>query len=428
VQQLLSQLHQLATRLQQQCRARELANIIWACGRLPDIQTYELLLPVFLQPGNLQQADPQAVSNVLLAAEALQLQPTDQQLQLLLRRFLRVLPQAKPQEVSNTLWAVASLQLRVPPQQLQQMQQHFVKVLPRAKPQEVSNTLLACGKLRYSPQQLLSALDQDPEQLHTLVAASTEQGLANMAWACGQLGHKGRLLPGVLLQQAVKLQAGTPGSLTSQGRINPCWAAAVLDLQQCVPQVLQLVGVTGRSWGNMAAEDLRQLYQVHLWLMDSQLPAPNQGLSDVLSQQQLQLCKEEWEQPLVATTSQQQVSDLQRSVFAVVQQLPVGTWQQQPQLEQRSNDEAFSIDITAKTAAGVELAIEVDGPSHFIQPGNTPGGPTQFRNRALAARGYVVVSIPHWEWQALQDAEQQYLLDKLQPALQLVPSKQPQKQ
>jgi hypothetical protein len=124
------------------------------------------------------------------------------------------------------------------------------------------------------------------------------------------------------------------------------------------------------------------------------------------------------------------VTDLQQSVFAEVQRLPAGTWQQQPQLEQRSKDRAFSIDITATTAAGVELAIEVDGPTHFIHPGNTLEGGTLFRNRALAARGYVVVSIPYWEWNALRGAEkkQQYLLDKLQPALQLVPSKHPQKQ
>jgi hypothetical protein len=107
-------------------------------------------------------------------------------------------------------------------------------------------------------------------------------------------------------------------------------------------------------------------------------------------------------------------------VFAAVQLLPAGMWQQQPQLEQPSKDGAFSVDITATTAAGVQLAIEVDGPSHFIQPGNTLTGVTLFRNRALAARGYVVVIIPHWEWDALQDAEQkqQYLLAKLQPALQ----------
>mgnify|MGYP001807604013 CR=1 FL=1 len=426
VQQLLSQLHQLATQLQQQCGPRELANIMWACGRLHDAGTFIGLLPVFLQPSKLQQAKPQEVSNVLLAAATLQ-------------QFMKVLPQAHPQNVSNILWAVASMQQQcpahqlqqVPEQQLQQMERRSVQVLREASPQAVSNTLLACGKLQYAPQELLSVVQQNPEQLQAVLAAAIPQELANMAWACGQMGYKGRLLPEVLLQQAVTLQAGKTGCLNLQNICNLCWAAAVLDLQQCVPQVLQLAASTGCLPKITMAENLQQLHQVHLWLLDSQLPTPGQGLSGVLSQQQLQQCKDAWEQ-LVAVRAKQQVTHLQRSVFAAVQLLPVGTWQQQPQLKQRSPDGAFSIDIKATTAAGVELAIEVDGPSHFIQPGNTLTGGTQFRNRALAARGYVVVSIPHCEWDALRGAEQnqQYLLDKLQPALQASqpPASQPLQQ
>jgi very-short-patch-repair endonuclease len=79
-----------------------------------------------------------------------------------------------------------------------------------------------------------------------------------------------------------------------------------------------------------------------------------------------------------------------------------------PQQEVVTADGNFSIDIAAETAAGVRLAVEVDGPYHFVSPGNkvngrTPqykvDGPTQYRNRALAARGYTVVRIPWWEWE-----------------------------
>ena len=413
------------------------------------------------------------VSNVLLAAEAVQLQPTDQQLQLLLQQVLKVLPQAKPQEASNTVWAVASIHRQIPAQQLEPVLQHFMKVLPKANPQDVSNilwavasmqqyvpkqhvpehqlqqmeqrsvellaqakpqdesnTMWAFGKLQYAPQELLSALEQHPEQLQALMAASTAQGLANIAWACGQMGYKGRLAA-VLLQQATQVEAGKQGNLKLQDLSNLCWAATVLDLQHSLPQVLQLAAATGGLWVDRVAETLQQMYQVHLWLLDSQLPAPNQGLSGVLSPQQLQQCKEGWEQQL-ALSAQQQVTDLQQSVFAAVQQLPAGTWQKQPQLEQRTPDGAFSIDITATTAAGVQLAIEVDGLSHFIQPGNTLEGATQFRNRALAARGYVVVSIPFWEWDTLRGAEQkhQHLLSKLQPAVHAsrLPASQPLQQ
>jgi hypothetical protein len=59
--------------------------------------------------------------------------------------------------------------------------------------------------------------------------------------------------------------------------------------------------------------------------------------------------------------------------------------------------------------------VEVDGPSHFVSPGNTVNGPTQYSVRALKARGYTVVSIPGWEWGQLKGRKQQqaYLIKKL---------------
>jgi hypothetical protein len=150
----------------------------------------------------------------------------------------------------------------------------------------------------------------------------------------------------------------------------------------------------------------------------------------VLSQQQLEQCRASWLQQLAAN-AQRQVTDMQRAVLVAVQQLPAATWQQQPESEGVTEDGLFSIDIAATTTSGVKVAIEVDGPTHFIQPQQRSGGPTLCRNRALAARGYVVISIPYLDWDALRGAEQkqQYLLAKLQPALQAAsgrPSRQQQ--
>jgi hypothetical protein len=465
VQQLLSQLHQLVGQLQQQCRARELANIIWSCGRLRRADTAAVLLPVFLLYSNLQQAEAQHVANVLWAAATLKLQVIPEQLQALLVRFSAVLRSAKPQGVSNalwalatlqqqqqqqrgaqlvdeqmlsdqlqlllqrsqvllieaspqaianTLWAFATLQQQIPAEALQQMLLQFVTVLAQARPQAIANTLWACGQLHYIPLQLLSALEQHLE-LQAVLTAANSQELANMAWACGQLGYRGRLLPGALLQQAVELLQGKDmDSFTIQGLCNLCWAAAVLDMQEEVHHVLQLVAASAQQWGSAIEGAQQQLYQVHLWLLDSQLPAPGQGLSGVLSQQQLEQCRASWEHASAGRV-QLRRSELQQSVFSAVQQLPLA-WQQQPAMEQYTADGMLVMDIAATTAAGVQVAIEVDGPTHFLQPDNLPTGPTQHRNRSLFARGYVVVSISHWEWDSLRDAEQKQecLLAKLQ--------------
>jgi hypothetical protein len=63
------------------------------------------------------------------------------------------------------------------------------------------------------------------------------------------------------------------------------------------------------------------------------------------------------------------------------------------------------------TATGVGLAVEADGPSHYVRVGNRRevGAPTQYRNRVLAARGYTVVSIHGWKWAQLQGAQPELL-------------------
>jgi very-short-patch-repair endonuclease len=131
----------------------------------------------------------------------------------------------------------------------------------------------------------------------------------------------------------------------------------------------------------------------------------------VLTQQQLEQCRVSCKQQVRAGKT----SQTQLSVFAALQCLRDTTWQQQPALEQPIADETAKVDIVAVTAGGRQLAIEVDGPSHFVQPGNQLNGPTQDRNSELAALGYTVVSIPYWEWDCLRDEQQQveYLQRKL---------------
>jgi hypothetical protein len=60
-------------------------------------------------------------------------------------------------------------------------------------------------------------------------------------------------------------------------------------------------------------------------------------------------------------------------------------------------------------SAGPLLAVEVDGPSHFLRAGGggararaVPTGATRLKRRLLGALGYRVVSIPYWEWDAMR--------------------------
>jgi hypothetical protein len=406
----VQQLVQRFVRVLQDAKPPAVSNTLWAVAKLgvqlPEGDTQELMQR-FVQV--LPQATPQNVSNTLWAVATLGVQLTEGDVQQLVQHFVRVLQDAKPQAVSNTLWAAATLGVQLQQGDVQKLVQRLVQVLPQAKPQEVSNSLWAVATMgRTLPAR---QLDQLLSHFQAQLPGCKPQEVANTAWACGRMQYAP-----LQLQWGARLQDRKAGEgCNLQGICSLCWCAAVLDLQQYVPQVLQLAAACSHMWGTAVGEVLCQLYQVHLWLLDSQLPAPGQGLLGVLSQQQLQQCQDSWEQSLAHATTAAKASDLHRSVFAAVTALPAGTWQHTPVLEQRTADGALSIDIAATTVSGVRLAIEVDRPSHFVQPKGSYDGSTLFRNRALATRGYVVVSIQYWEWVKLRDGaqKQQYLLGKL---------------
>jgi hypothetical protein len=302
-------------------------------------------------------------------------------------------------------------------QQLQQLLGCLLRQLDQAKPQAVSNTLWAVAKFRYLPLQLLMTLDSQHHWARLLLSASPRDS-GSIAWALGELGHVDEQLHGALLRQAVQQLQETSNSRVSglQWLCNICWSVAVLDLQQHLPQLQVLLKACSQQqlWnGHMAAVDLQQLYQTHLWLLDCQLVDCLQGLLGILSAEQLQQCEAAWMENFVTSTAT--ISQFQLQVFEALQQLPMAEWQKPPQLEQLCQpDGVLSIDITATTAAGVQLAVEADGPSHFRWPDSDRGlmGSTLYRNRALSARGYTVVSVPYYEWDKLssQREKQQWLM------------------
>ena len=65
---------------------------------------------------------------------------------------------------------------------------------------------------------------------------------------------------------------------------------------------------------------------------------------------------------------------------------------------------------------GVNIGVEVDGPSHFT--GYSPNGHTILKRRQVTkVDGAVIVSVPYWEWEALANIRpkmQEYLSHKLQ--------------
>ena len=246
------------------------------------------------------------------------------------------------------------------------------------------------------------------------------QDLASIAWACGMLGYwdEQLLLPLYKKAREVFFLGGGSSStgvvVTTQHLANMCWAAAVLNLHQLISHVEQFAAAVSRKWEEAAPEEKLQLYQVHMWLLDQQ--GNSRGLAGCLTNQQLQECREQWQKGIGEVVASAKASSAHKAVYAAAQQL---SFLGQPaELEAQTADGLHSIDVLVVTSGGVKVAIEVDGPQHFRQPDLQPTGITQWRNRSLAARGYVVVSVPPWEWRPLRPKQHlAYLESKVQQAL-----------
>ena len=66
------------------------------------------------------------------------------------------------------------------------------------------------------------------------------------------------------------------------------------------------------------------------------------------------------------------------------------------------------------------MAVEVDGPSHFVGRTKAPTGSTTLKRRQLRAAGWPLLAVPYWEWSALSgdgDEQRELLSRGLQVAL-----------
>ncbi|EOD20757.1 hypothetical protein EMIHUDRAFT_255423, partial [Emiliania huxleyi CCMP1516] len=95
-------------------------------------------------------------------------------------------------------------------------------------------------------------------------------------------------------------------------------------------------------------------------------------------------------------------SGLQRSVATALAAIRPGF--EEEHLEPRTG---YSLDLALPSS---RIAIEVDGPFHFLLPDGRgvrkPNGPTLLKRRLLAAAGWRVISVPFYEWDGLATASE----------------------
>ncbi|KAG1675396.1 hypothetical protein FOA52_012315 [Chlamydomonas sp. UWO 241] len=245
----------------------------------------------------------------------------------------------------------------------------------------------------------------------------TPQGLANMTWALATLGHVNAVFMGVLVQVArPQLRNFTPQNLTNTlwalatlGHVdavfvhelvqaatpqlcnftphhlaNMAWALATLD-EQNAACVGALIEHAAASTVDFTMPELRQLFQFVLWLKTWLVAMP-------VLPWLLAACKQTWLQKAGSTT----VSHTQLQVLDAIRQLPGCSGASSEHL---TDNGLFSINIAVQLPGRKKLAVEVDGPTHFLSTAPTMrNDATRLHNRLLEARGWRVVSVPVIDW------------------------------
>lgn len=152
-------------------------------------------------------------------------------------------------------------------------------------------------------------------------------------------------------------------------------------------------------------DDLRQLHQWQLWGLEQQLlarrPADSQAttggslgpppFSPALSA----LCRAAFAQGAsadgVAVPGGARVTSFQLQVTNTLARMQVRP------VAEVTGESGYSFDVLVEWQ-GETVAVEVDGPHHFLLPSRTPTAATRLKRRQARRLGSRLCSIPFWEW------------------------------
>jgi hypothetical protein len=345
-----------------------------------------------------------------------------------------VLESTNPQDWSNTIWAVATLHDSAVEQGDRQLADAFrgyghkllsacastPGALRGATPQALSNVLWAASDLRWYNQRFFT---DTAAALLTAGMDVTPQNLSNMLLACAVCAH----WDSHVHQLLVSVTSYDLQDFSEQGITNTLYTWAVLTCiareagagQQQVQELGQVAGAlfeeAWRRWeqnhGVCNEVSLCQLFQAHMY-------AEHLGLPQRLEGELLSKARDAW------CTWSHTTSRGQQEVNSTLQQMGYTT-----EPHATTADGLFRPDITITNGTSRSMAVEFDGPHHYVREHRGNGtaidrlnGPTRLRNVLLRPRSPGgVLFIPVNEWAPAFKAGQQreYLRKALADPLSL---------
>jgi len=285
----------------------------------------------------------------------------------------------KPQKLSNMAWAFATAG-HAAPSLFDAIGREAAGRVRELNPQALANTAWAFATAGHAAPALFDAIGGESAGR---VRELNPQALANTAWAFATAGHAAPALFDAIGREA----AGQMRAFKPQELSNMAWAFAVLDhlLSESSLSDQRLAHQCDALAHEFRSDGLCQLHQWHLWY------ASERACSALPGPALLASCDAAFR------AAEAQPSRLQRDMAKALASLGASVQ------EEKVLEEGYSLDLVVDWR-GEQLAVEVDGPSHFV--GRVPTGATLLKRRQLRHFGWRLVSVPYWEWDELHHPDQ----------------------
>eukprot|EP00548_Thalassiothrix_antarctica_P010081 CAMPEP_0194161184 /NCGR_PEP_ID=MMETSP0152-20130528/78797_1 /TAXON_ID=1049557 /ORGANISM="Thalassiothrix antarctica, Strain L6-D1" /LENGTH=709 /DNA_ID=CAMNT_0038870941 /DNA_START=769 /DNA_END=2901 /DNA_ORIENTATION=- len=291
------------------------------------------------------------------------------------------------QEIANTMRAYATVN-HPAPDFFDAVSNLAVSKINRFNTQELVNTMWAFATLSHPAPEFFNAVSNLAiSGLHNF----NSQELANTIWAYATVYHYGvnpQVINGILWEATQKREF-----LKSEQIVTILWSMAVLnsiDTQSVMPLFSEISKRYYSSPTNfrLSREALSQLHQASMWYSEEH--RCNESLLPVQLRQE---CFKSF------SSSENILSELQLDVLKTLKSMPSYMGISIIEEEKRCKRTGYSMDALISMQQQ-QLAIEIDGPSHFV--GYTPNGATLLKQRQLCSLGTTLfLSIPYWEWDML---------------------------
>jgi len=336
------------------------------------------------------------------------------------------------QNLSNIVWACATLGYKSE-ELLKAVAAQHERITASGDVQHLSNIVWACATLGYKSEELLKAV---ASQHKRIAKEGNLQALSNIVWSCSTLGYKSEELLEAVLAQHGRIAK----SDKVQDMSNTCWAFATAGHEaknlfkavaaqreriardgneQNVTNTLRSFAIAGyldegrdlveklwkRACDGRLQFNFEDLQQLGLFYAAAQIEGQNLNLEQppesLLGQIEAALAKSD----VTVSQNHQLVSDT-LTKLNIDHKMEVSPFESSNVTFNTST--MLNIDIVISKNDNKNIAIEFNGPSHYItslcRGRDVANGQMKFKRRLLEKLNFTVVSIHLVDWRKAREA------------------------